>query len=123
MITCNILITSTSLGKIQLSNLSIQLSYQLIKKIDKKIQMGNIIRKNFIVDEQRITSIELDKTKPESCNSFTIRSQLFAYFSNETIMNEWYKELKSITRAVHFTALTKRDKNNYIRFRINISIQ
>ena len=42
--------------------------------------MGNITRKNFIVDEQRITSIELDKTKPESCNSFTIRSQLFAYF-------------------------------------------
>ena len=50
--------------------------------------MGKITRKKLIVDEQRIMSIELEKTKPESCNSFTIRSQLFAYFWNETIMKE-----------------------------------
>ena len=50
-----------------------------------------------------------------------MRSQLFGYFWNEPIMKEWYKELKSTTRAIHFTTLTKRDKtsileSNYIRF-------
>ena len=78
--------------------------------------MGKITRKKLFVDEQRITSVELDKTKPESSNSFTIRSNLFAYFWNEPIMKEWYKELKSTTSVVHFTTLIKRDKKNYIRF-------
>ena len=62
------------LGKIQLSNLNIQLNYQLIKKINKKLQMGKITRKKLIVDEQRIKGVELCKTKPESSNNFTIRS-------------------------------------------------
>ena len=78
--------------------------------------MRKITRKKLSEDEQRITSIELDKKNPESSNNFTRRSQLFAYFWNKPIMKEWYKELKSSTRVVYFTTLTKRDRNNYIRF-------
>ena len=105
--------------------------------------MGNITRKNFIVDEQRITSIELDKTKPESCNSFTIRSQLFAYFWTSGIKNwkvqlelyilrPWQKETKiiifdsiSISRFNRGQKLYKvhRIANNWTAFHAVLSTQ
>ena len=89
-------------------NSAIEFKYSVELSTDKKVikKYRKITRKKLSEDELRITSIELDKTKPESSNNFTRRSQLFAYFWNKPIMKEWHKELKSSTRVVFLEQIT-----------------
>ena len=64
-------------GKTQVYNLN---CLPIKKKLIKTISMGNGIRKELFLDEQRITSVELDPSSPTESNTFVFRSNLLAYF-------------------------------------------
>ena len=75
--------------------------------------MGNSIRKELFLDEQRITSVELDPSAPTESNTFVFRSNLLSYFWANSVVQ---RHISIGTQTQDFTSLTKREKNSYIRY-------
>ena len=75
-------------------NTSLQFKYEIKLSADKKkliktISMKNGTRKELLLDEQRITSVELDPAAPTESSTFVNRSNLLAYFGQI----QWYKHI------------------------------
>ena len=74
--------------------------------------MGNSTRKEFL-DEQRITSVELDPSAPTESNTFGFRSNLLPYFWANSVVQ---RHISIGTETENTETLTKREKNSYIRY-------
>ena len=93
-------------------NTGLQLKYDtelsiFKKKLIKTISMGNGIRKELFLDEQRITSVELDPSARTQSNTFVFRSNLLAYFKANAVVQRYFS---TGTQTKDFTLLTKREK-------------
>ena len=96
----------------QWENTSLQFKYEIKLSTDKKkliktISVENGTRKELLLDEQRITSVELDPSAPTEPSTFVNRSNLLAYFWANSVAQTYF----SIgTQTKDFTSLTKREK-------------
>ena len=99
-------------------NTSLQFKYEIKLSTDKKkliktISMENGTRKELLLDEQRITTVELDPSTPTESSTFVNRSNLLAYFWANSVVQTYF----SIgTQTRDFTSLTKREKKSYTRY-------